>query len=125
MEDSTDVKSEEINKLLELLKDINARNAFRLVSDAIRKLVHGKHGHEIEAPGGKQVVYEDGSSYFLGVDSDGTFTLRYSCEKSETISQLRYYLYRNGSQIVEKVSHGKTGQVSFSLDGSKQNEKLD
>lgn len=125
MEDSTDIKSEEVNKLQELLNDINARNAFKLVSDAIRKLVHGKHGHEIEAQGGKQVVYEDGSSYFLGVDSDGTFTLRYNCEKSETISQLRYYLYRNGSQLVEKVSNGKKGQVVFLHDGEKQNEKLE
>lgn len=123
MEDSASTKAEEVNKLQEIFTNITARNAFKLVSDTIRKMVHGKRGQEVEASGGKQVIYEDGSSYFLGVDADGTFTLRYSCEKSETISKLHYYLYRNGSQLVEKVSKGEIRHVRFALDGSKQIEK--
>lgn len=124
MEDSTTIQSNEISKSQDFFVNITARNAFKLVSDAIRKMVHGKCGKEIKNPAGKQVVYEDGSSYFLGVDADGTFKLTYSDENSSKVSELQYNLFRNGSQLVKRVCEGKVGHVRFSLDGSKQHEKL-
>lgn len=125
MEDSTTVPFNEVNTAHDLFENLTARSAFKSISDAIRLLVQGKQGQEIKCPTGKQVVYEDGSSYFLGVDADGTFTLSYSSENLATTSELQYYLYRNGSQLVKIVSDGKTGHVRFALNGSKQYVKFE
>lgn len=125
MEDSTIIPSNEANKAHDLFANLTARNAFKLVSDAVRLFVQGKQGQEIKCPTGKQVVYDDGSSYFLGVDDDGTFRLSYSGENPATTSELQYHLYRNGSQLVRVVSDGKIGHVRFSINGSKQYENFE
>lgn len=124
MEENT-IESSKIHKNSDIFTNITARNAFKVVSDVIRHMVHGKQGQELKNPAGKQVVYEDGSSYFLGIDAEGTFTLSYINETSKTISELYYHLYRNGSQLVKHVFCGKAGSVRFALDGSKQYEKFE